>query len=252
MGLFNSGNPSFREDTYDKVGHAVDAKNVMTVNGAIGKTGILFILVFLSAMLSWNMASSLTFRSYVMPLMWLSLVAGFVLSLIIIFKQTTASYLSPVYAFFEGFFLGGLSVLVNSYYPGIAFQALSLTFLVVTIMLILYRFRIIRATQRFKTVVIAATMAIGIFYLIGFVLSLFSITVPLIYSSSLLGIGFSIFVVVLAALNLIIDFDFIETGAQIQAPKYMEWYGAFGLMVTLVWMYVEILRLLMKIADSQR
>lgn len=252
MGLFNSGNPSFREDTYDKVGRAVDSSKVMTVNGAIGKTGLLLALVFFAAAVTWNMASSLAYQSLVMPLLWTGLIGGFISSLVIIFKPTLASYISPVYSILEGLFLGAISVFVNAMYPGIVVQALGLTFIVSTLMLVLYRFRVIRATERFKSVVILATAAVGVFYLIGFILSFFNVNVPLIWSASLFGIGFSVFVVVIAALNLIIDFDFIEKGADEQAPKYMEWYGAFGLMVTLVWMYIEMLRLLMKIAASNR
>lgn len=250
MGLFKSGNPSFGKSTYDKVGRSIDSSNVMTVNGAIGKTGILLALVTIGAAITWNMFSSLTYQGLVMPLFWVGLIGGFIMSIIIIFKKELAPYLSPAYAVLEGLALGGISVIANAYYPGIVFQALCLTLLVATIMLVLFRFKVIQATQKFKSIIFIATAAIAVFYLISFILSFFGISSPA-YASTPLGIGISVFVVIIAALNLIIDFDFIEQGAECQAPKYMEWYGAFGLMITLVWLYIEILRLLIKIAGRR-
>lgn len=250
MALFKSGNPSFK-NAYEKEGIAMNSSQAMTINGAIGKTGILLALVAFGAIITWNMYTSLTYSAYVMPLFWFGLIGGLITSLIIIFKKTMAPYLSPVYAVLEGLALGGISVILNSVYPGIALQAIALTLIVTTVMLILYRLRIIKATQKFKSVIIMATVSIAIFYLISIVLSFFGITSPA-YAATPLGIGISVFVVIIAALNLILDFDFIEQGAAYQAPKYMEWYGAFGLMITLVWLYIEILRLLAKIAASQR
>jgi len=250
MALFKSGNPSFK-NAYDKVGVAVNSSKAMTVNGAIGKTGILLILVAIGAMITWNLFTSITYAYLVMPLFWIGLIGGFISCLVIVFKKEMAPYLSPVYAVLEGLALGGISVIANSYYPGIVFQAISLTFVVTTVMLLLYRFRIIRATKKFVAVIFIATASIAVFYLVSFILSFFGITSPA-FAATPLGIGISVFVVIIAALNLIIDFAFIEEGAQYQAPKYMEWYGAFGLMVTLVWLYIEILRLLMKIAASSR
>lgn len=250
MALFKSGNPSFK-NAYEKVGQAVDSSRAMTVNGTIGKTGILLVLVAIGAIITWNMYTSIAYTHLVMPLFWVGLIGGFISCLIIIFKKESAPYLSPVYAIFEGLLLGGLSAILNSYYPGIVLQAISLTFIVTTLMLLLYRFRIIRATQKFKSIVIIATAGIAIFYLVSFVLSFFGIMSP-VYASTPLGIGISVFVVIIASLNLIIDFDFIEQGAEYHAPKFMEWYGAFGLMVTLIWLYIEILRLLAKIASSSR
>jgi uncharacterized YccA/Bax inhibitor family protein len=184
-------------------------------------------------------------------LFWVGLIGGLVLALVITFKKELAPYLSPAYALLEGLVLGAISVMLNAYYPGIALQAIMLTFAVATIMLALYYFKIIQATQKFKSVIIIATAAIGIFYLVSFILSFFGITSPA-YAATPLGIGISVFIVIIAALNLILDFDFIEQGAEYQAPKFMEWYGAFGLMVTLIWLYIEILRLLAKIAASSR
>ncbi|MFV0417575.1 MAG: Bax inhibitor-1/YccA family protein [Dysgonomonas sp.] len=250
MALFKSGNPSFK-NAYDKIGVAANSSQAMTINGAIGKTGILLALVAIGAVITWNMYTSITYAYLVMPLFWIGLVGALISCLVIVFKKEMAPYLSPVYAVLEGLALGGISAIANSYYPGIVLQAISLTFVVATVMLLLYRFRVIKATKKFIAVIFIATVSIGIFYLVSFVLSFFGIMSPA-YAATPLGIGISIFVVIIAALNLIIDFAFIEEGAQFQAPKFMEWYGAFGLMVTLVWLYIEILRLLMKIAASSR
>jgi len=250
MALFKSGNPSFK-NAFEKVGPATDASQAMTVNGAIGKTGILLALVAFGAIITWNMFTSIAYSGLVMPLFWIGLVGGLISAIVIVFKKELAPYLSPVYAILEGLVLGGLSAMANAYYPGIVLQAIILTFAVTTIMLALYYFRIIRATQKFRSVIIIATAAIALFYLVSFILSFFGITSPA-YAATPLGIGISVFVVIIAALNLILDFDFIEEGAAYQAPKFMEWYGAFRLMVTLIWLYIEILRLLMKIAASSR
>lgn len=250
MALFKSGNPSFKS-AFEKAGTAVDSSQAMTINGAIGKTGFLLALVAVGAVITWNLFTSITYTHLVMPLFWVGLIGAFISSLVIIFKKEMAPYLSPVYAILEGLALGGISVIANSYYPGIALQAITLTFVVTTIMLLLYRFRIIRATKKFVAIIVVATASIAVFYLVSIVLSFFSITSPL-FAATPLGIGISVVVVIIAALNLILDFAFIEEGAECQAPKYMEWYGAFGLMVTLVWLYIEILRLLMKIAASNR
>lgn len=251
MGLFNSGNPSFKKDTYQKLETTTDSSAIMTVNGAIGKTGILLFLVVMGAAITWNMYTSVSYISYVMPLFWVGLIGAFITSMVITFKKTMAPYLSPVYAILEGLALGGISAIVNASLPGAVLQAITLTFIVATIMLLMYRFRIIRATEKFKSIIFIATASIAVFYLVSLVLSFFGIQSPM-YGISPLSIGISVVVVIIAALNLIIDFDFIEQGADCQAPKYMEWYGAFGLMLTLVWLYIEILRLVAKVAASSR
>ena len=172
---------------------------------------------------------------------------GFVVALVTVFKKTWAPLSAPVYALLEGLFLGGISAVFERSYPGIAVQAISLTFAVMFVMLLAYKFGVIRATRGFKLGVIAATGGIALVYVVNMVMSLFFHTnMAFLYSSTPLGIGISLVIVVIAALNLIIDFDMIETAARMGAPKYMEWYGAFGLMVTLVWLYLEILRLLGK------
>ncbi|RYG03177.1 MAG: Bax inhibitor-1/YccA family protein, partial [Chitinophagaceae bacterium] len=168
------------------------------------------------------------------------------------FKPIWASFLAPVYALLEGAFLGGVSAVYNNafeaYAPNIVMQAVGLTFGVVIGMFALYKFGVIKATEKFKSIVFAATAGIAIFYLLSIVLRLFGIQMPLIHESTTMGIVFSVFVVAIAALNLILDFDMIDKGAAMGAPKYMEWYGAFGLVVTIVWLYLEILRLLSKLA----
>lgn len=247
MALFKSGNPSLK-NVLEKVGPVTDTSQAMSVNGAIGKTGILLALVAFGAIITWNMYGSLAYSGLVMPLFWIGLVGGFISAMVIVLKKELAPYLSPVYAILEGLLLGGISVMANAYYPGIVLQAIILTFAVTTLMLALYYFRVIQVTQKFRSVVIIATAAIALFYLVSIILSFFGITSPA-YAATPLGIGISVVIVVVAALNLILDFDFIEQGAAYQAPKFMEWYAAFGLMVTLIWLYIEILRLLSKIAN---
>jgi uncharacterized YccA/Bax inhibitor family protein len=175
-------------------------------------------------------------------------IGGFVVALVTIFKKEWSPISAPIYALLEGLVLGGISAIFEKSYPGIAVQAISLTFGVLFILLLAYKMRIVQATRGFKLGVIAATGGIAIVYAINMVMSLFFHTqMSFLYASTPLGIGISLFVVIIASLNLILDFDMIETGARMGAPKYMEWYGAFGLMVTLIWLYMEMLRLLSKI-----
>jgi uncharacterized YccA/Bax inhibitor family protein len=185
--------------------------------------------------------------------MWVGIIGGLISALAISFKPNWAPVLAPLYALLEGLFIGGISAIMNAAfaesYPGLIMQAVGLTFGVALAMFLLYNFRIISATERFKSMVFTATLGIGIFYLITMVLRMFGVNVSFMYDSSLLSIGISLFVVAIAALNLIMDFDMIEQGAERGAPKFMEWYGAFGLMVTIVWLYIEILKLLSKLGS---
>ncbi len=251
MALFKSGNPALSEKIFDK---AIGAQHtdVMTVRGTLNKFGILFLLVMATAGLAWKMAAS---GVNVMPYMIASIIVGFILALVTIFKPQYAAWTAPLYALVEGFFLGTISSYYNFAFaklaPNIITQAVGLTFGVVIAMFALYYFRVIKATERFKSVVITATAGIAIFYLISIVLGLFGVSIPFIHEGSTIGIIFSLVVVGIAALNLILDFDMIEQGAQRGAPKYMEWYGAFGLLVTIVWLYLEILRLLAKLSDRR-
>jgi uncharacterized YccA/Bax inhibitor family protein len=175
------------------------------------------------------------------------MIGGFITAMITIFRPTSSPITAPIYAVLEGMFLGGISAFFEGMYPGIAIQAVSLTLAVLGVMLFLYKARIIKVTEKLRGGIIAATGAIAVVYLVSWVLSMFNIYLPMIHSSGLMGIGFSLFVVGLAAFNLLLDFDFIEKGARNGAPKYMEWFSAFGLMMTLIWLYLEILRLLSKL-----
>ena len=182
-----------------------------------------------------------------MPFMLIGGLGGFVLAMVTVFKKTWAPVTAPAYALVEGLFLGAISSMFEARFPGIVMQAVMLTFGTLFALLLAYRSGLIKATENFKLGVAAATGGIFLLYLVSFGMSLFGKNIPYIHESGLIGIGFSLFVVVVAALNLVLDFDFIETGVEQRAPKYMEWYAAFGLMVTLVWLYVEFLRLLSKL-----
>ena len=224
----------------------------MTERGTLNKFFFLSLMVMASASFTW---SSFYQGKNVMPWMIAGAIGGFIVAIVISFKKEWSAYLSPLYGLLEGLFIGGLSVVVNNAfaksYPGIVMQAVLLTFGAVIAMFLLYRFRIIKATEKFKAVIFTATAGIAIFYLLAMLLRVFHIDIAFLHEGSALGIGFSLVVVAVAALNLILDFDMIEQGTAMGAPKYMEWYCAFGLMVTIVWLYVEILRLLMKLADRR-
>ena len=247
-----SGNPALSESTFLDLasGSVVTSPDqVMTLNGTANKTGILLLLTVLTAAFAWSQAVdeygqiSGSASLYAIG----GAIGGLVLALITIFKKEWSPVTAPMYALVEGLFLGAVSALFNMKYPGIVFQAVLLPFGTLAALLFAYRSGLIKATENFKMGVVAATGGIALLYLASFVLGFFNINVPVIHDSSWLGIAFSLFVVVVAALNLVLDFDFIESGVAQRAPKYMEWYGAFGLMVTLVWLYVEFLRLLSKI-----
>ena len=241
--LFRSSNPVLKEKAF--AGQLATGE-AMTIQGTVNKTGLLLLLVVVSAAWTWGLSHSETPEA-AFPWMIGGALAGFVVAIVTVFKKTWSPLTAPIYALLEGLFLGGISAFFERSYPGIAVQAVSLTFAVMFVMLLAYKFGIIRATRGFKLGVIAATGGIALVYIANMVISLFFHTqMSFLYSSSPLSIGISLFVVVIAALNLIIDFDMIENAARMGAPKYMEWYGAFGLMVTLIWLYMEILRLLGK------
>lgn len=220
----------------------------MTINGAINKTFILFGLLLIASFSVWD----LFFKGYTDKVMMLGTV-GFITSIIsfivIMFNRKAIAIAAPVYAASEGLVLGAISAMVEARYPGIAIQAIGLTFMALFSMLALYRVGAIKCTDKFRSVIFISTLSIAGVYLINLLGSFFGLQIPQIFSSSLVGIGFSLVVVVIASLNLIIDFDFIEQGSQRMLSKGFEWYGAFGLMVTLVWLYMEILRLLIKFKD---
>ena len=243
-GLFKTSNPALNENTFD--GRVAVAGEAMTLQGTVNKTGVLLLCVVITSAWTWGIAHSQAPEA-ALPWMLGGLVGGLVFALVTIFKKEWSPITSPIYALCEGLVLGGISALLERTYPGIAIQAMGLTFGVTAVMLMLYRTGVLRATPKFTVGVVAATGGIFVVYMVDLVLGMFGRHVPLLNSAGPLGIGVSAVIVIIAALNLILDFDFVETGVHARAPKYMEWYGAFGIMVTLVWMYMEILRLLSKV-----
>lgn len=225
---------------------SVVSGQVMTVNGTLDKTFLLFLCAMLPAAYTWNQFTA-GFTDKAGMLMTVGAIAGFVLALIISFTRN--KILTPIYAMCEGLFLGGISAVFNASYPGIVIQAVLATFAAMFTMLGLYRIGAIKCTDKFRSVIFISTISIAVLYLMQWIGSFFHYSIPAIFGAGTIGIGFSIFVVAIAALNLILDFDFIERGSQAMLPKDYEWYGAFGLMVTLVWLYIEILRLLAKLRD---
>ncbi len=252
MPLFKSGNPAlaekrFRDTVLDDV---VTYENAMTVRGTLQKFGFLMIMVLGTALYSWKEFAS---GGNTMPLILVGAFGGLIIAIILTFKKEWSPFLAPAYALLEGLFIGAISAYYNYVFaakaPFIIMNAVGLTLACAVAMYLLYSFKIIQATQKFKAIVMTATAGIGIFYLLTWVLSSFGVSLPFLHEGSLMGIGFSLFIVAIAALNLILDFDMIEQGAALGAPKYMEWYGAFGLLVTIVWLYLEILRLLSKLSS---
>jgi uncharacterized YccA/Bax inhibitor family protein len=239
---FRTSNPALNEKAFRG---EVAVGEAMTLQGTVNKTGVLLLCVVASSAWTWGLAHSPEPQA-ALPWMIGGLIGGMVTAFVTIFKKTWAPLTAPLYALLEGLVLGGISAVFEKAYPGIAVQAVGLTFGTLFVLLLAYKSGIIRATQGFKTGVIAATGGIAVFYLVAMLLSFFHVSVGVLYSSSPWGIAFSVFVVIIAALNLVIDFDMIETGVRMGAPKYMEWYGGFGLIVTLIWLYLEILRLLAK------
>jgi uncharacterized YccA/Bax inhibitor family protein len=238
-----SGNPVLNDKTFD----VASAGERMTIGGTVNKTAILLALCIITATYTWGRFYSTQDAGAVMPLVWTGAIGGFVVALITVFKKQWAHVTAPVYALLEGFLVGGVSAMFELAYPGIVVQAVGLTFGTLACLLLAYKSGLIKATENFKLGVVAATGGIALLYLVSFVMSMFGKPIGFIHEGGTFGILFSVFVVVIAALNLVLDFDFIEAGAEQGAPKYMEWYGAFGLTVTLIWLYLEILRLLAKL-----
>jgi len=234
-----SGNPALQSSTF-KNHLSSTSEGAMTLSGTVNKTAISLILVILSAGYSW---SSPVMHGLVIP----AALLGFILALVTVFKPTLGHITVPAYAIAQGVFLGVISMVFNAQYPGIVVQAVFLTFGTLGALLLAYMSGLIKATENFKLGIVAATGGIALMYLINMVMSFFGSGISIISSNDTMGILFSGVVVVIAALNLVLDFDFIEEGAEMGAPKYMEWYGAFGLLVTLIWLYLEILRLLSKL-----
>jgi uncharacterized YccA/Bax inhibitor family protein len=244
-----SGNPALTADTFEQF-RAIPGVEQMTIGGTVNKTALSLAILMITATYTWNGAA--TGNPTIGPLVIGSMVGGFIVAIVTVFKQTWAPYTTPLYAALEGIVLGAISAIFELRYPGIVSQAVFLTFGTLAALLLAYRSGLIKATENFKLGIVAATGGIALLYLLSFVLGFFGVSIPLIHSSGPWGILFSGFVVVIAALNLVLDFDFIERGVERGAPKYMEWYGAFGLLVTLIWLYLEILRLLAKLQDRRR
>jgi len=250
--MLRSGNPALKDATFlDLSTGTVVSRDgdAMTLNGTVNKTGLLLLLAVITAAFAWNnvQVGPGGAPANLGPYLWGGLIGGLVFAFATIFKKTWAPVTAPLYALFEGLFLGAISAVYDARFDGIVLQAVMLTGGTLFTLLFAYRSGLIRATENFKLGVVAATGGVALIYLATIVLGMFGINVPYIHESGVIGIGFSLAVVVIAALNLVLDFDFIESGVEQGAPKYMEWYGAFGLMVTLVWLYLEFLRLLSKL-----
>jgi uncharacterized YccA/Bax inhibitor family protein len=241
-----TGNPGLNDRTFASLPRLGLGVEGMTLKGTIDKSFLLLVVLMVTALWPWSQMASGDVGA-VSSTMMIGLIGGFVLAIIISFKATLAPYLAVPYAALEGLVVGGLSAILEQRYPGIAIQAVGLTFAVLAVLLFAYRMRWVRATAQFRAMVIGATGGIALLYVATMVLGFFHVAVPVLSAATPLGIGISLVIVGVAALNLVLDFDLIERGVAGQAPKYMEWYAAFGLMVTLVWLYIEILRLLSKV-----
>jgi len=238
-----SGNPALSAKTYDGLGESGDP---MTLSGTINKSAILLALLVIGAGWVWNLYFVSQAIDDVVVYLLGGCIGGFILAMVTIFYKTVAAYTAPAYAVLEGFAIGALSAMYEAKRPGIALQAVGLTMGTFLVMLAAYRFQIIKVTENLKTGIVAATGGIAVVYLVDIVLRWFGHSVPFIHDNGPFGIIVSLVIVAIAALNLVMDFDFISQGVARRSPKYMEWYSAFGLMVTLVWLYLEILRLLGK------
>jgi len=246
--LMRTSNPALRGDTF-RAGAATYGEG-MTISGAVNKTGILLICCVATAAWTWNRFFNATSPEEAMqaigPMILIGGIGGFILAMITIFKKEWSPVTAPIYALLEGLVLGGVSAMLELRFRGIAIQAVALTFGTLVAMLLTYRSGLIRMSDKLRLGIVAATGGIAVFYLLQFILGFFGVHFTAVNSASPIGIGFSIIVVIVAALNLVLDFDLIENGARYGAPKYMEWYSAFALMITLIWLYFEILRLLSK------
>ncbi len=247
MPLLKSSNPALQEKSYQ--GTILEGMSIgeeMTLKGTMNKFGVLMMLMIGSTLFAWSQFYK---GSDPMQLMMIGVFGGLGLAIVMAFKKQWSAYLAPAYAVLEGLFVGSISAMYDYAYPGLPMQAVALTLLVTLVMFLIYRYRIIKVTSQFRTIIVVATAAIAIFYLIQWITYLImgSPIGSFTNAATPLGIGFSILVVALAALNLLLNFDTIEKGVELRAAKYMEWYSAFGLLVTIVWLYLEILRLLSKI-----
>jgi uncharacterized YccA/Bax inhibitor family protein len=250
MAIFKSSNPLLQEKRFEgTVLEGVSVGEEMTLKGTMNKFGVLIMLMLGSTLFAWSQFYK---GSDPKPLMMIGVFGGLVVALIMAFKMNWGAVLAPIYAILEGLFVGSVSAIYNYTYPGLPVQAVALTLLVTLVMFLIYRYKIIKVTSRLRTVIVVATSAIALFYLVQWLtysIGGSAVATSLTSEATPLSIGFSVLVTGLAAFNLLLNFDTIEKGVEVKAPKYMEWYGAFGLMVTIVWLYLEILRLLSKFKD---
>jgi len=248
MRAMRSSNPAMTGKIFEKATTLSGGSSVMTINGTINKTGLMLLLVIAAAAYTWNMVMGAD-PGRAGTLAMTGAIGGFIMALVTIFRPQSSAITAPIYAILEGLFLGAISAIINAQYPGVAFQAVLLTIGTLFTMLFLYRSGRIRATPRFRRGVMMATGAVFFAYLVSWIMALLGMPVGFMHSAGPMGILINLVIIVIAALNLIMDFDFIERGSQMGAPKFMEWYGAFGLMVTLIWLYLEFLRLLSRFAS---
>lgn len=237
--MFRSGNPTLSEKMFQQNSAIDSAQGAMTMSGTVNKIGILFLLLLIGASISWYQPSP--------AFIWLGAIGGFIVAIVTVFKKEWSPVTAPLYSVLEGLFLGAISMAYANMYEGIVFNAVALTLGIFAAMLVTYRSGLIEVTQKFRMGIVAATGGIALVYVASIVLGLFGINLSLVTGSGMFGIGFSLIVVAVAALNLVLDFDLIERGVKENAPKYFEWYTAFGLIITLVWLYLELLRLLSKL-----
>ena len=242
-----TANPALTSKSFEGM-PALAPGETMTLQGTVNKTGILLLCVFVTAAWTWNQVSTSGELGWSLGI---GLIGGLIFGLVTTFKRNWAPVTAPIYALLEGLVIGGLSAILEMRFPGIAMQAAGMTFGTLFCLLVAYRTGLIRATENFKLGVVAATGGIALVYFVSMILGFFGTGIPFIHESGLIGIGFSLLVVGIAALNLVLDFDFIESAANQRVPKYMEWYAAFGLIVTLIWLYIEMLRLLSKLRDRR-
>ncbi len=253
INLTKSSNPALKENIFHK--DFSYSSEAMTINGTMNKTGLMLLIVMAAAIFTWNKFFAAIAvnpeggAAAVMPWVIVGGIGGLITALVTAFRPQSSGISAPIYAVFEGLLLGGISAIFESMYTGIVMRAVALTLAVFLAMLFLYRSGIIKVTEKLKMGIFAATAGIAVVYLVSFIGGFFGMEFSFLHGNSNFSIGFSLLVVAIAAFNLVLDFSFIENAAEQGAPKYMEWYGAFGLMVTLIWLYLEILRLLSKLAS---
>lgn len=247
-----TSNPAFTGTTYDVSGVRAGYGPSMTISGTVNRAGILLLCVLATACWTWNQFLTTGDPASVGGYTMIGAFGGFIAAMVTIFKKEWSPVTAPIYALLEGLFLGSFSAMLEARFPGIAIESVALTFGTCFCLLLAYRSGLIQPTRRFTMGVVAATGGIAVVYFANIVLGFFHVQIPGIFGSGPIGILFSLAVVIVAALNLVLDFSFIEQGAQRGAPKYMEWYSAFGLMVTLIWLYLEITRLLSKFRGERR